>query len=579
MIPCCEPTRSRAHSRAVRGLFLGIAIAAALRAAPHPIAAGPDLHAPAGASTIGGERSALRHAVAVVNDPMSHGVLGDGLLSLAEAIQLHNGTLTFAQLSAAEMAQIGGFSSDISEITIDTAVTPQITVQQDLDIIVDSPHGLLIEGFNGRPVIDLSNSNVHHGFRAANNLCSWRNLVLQGGTFGIDLQQTDASFGGTIVDNVVFDGQSQFALAASGTSVGGYSRVLLDQCTIRNTPRGLRCDERSADRTTVLALFRCTFQVGIAGMDIDVGSGGHGTIYLEAVRIDTPGDGIRLSRQAGANRPVQFQATHLDVTSTDCVSLEGSPTGATDLALRMLDLKAVNGGAALRLWPADIAGCGVVEDSRLRGDCDFLVGAGSTGLTVANCRFTTGHVTFGTSPSQTLQLNQLDFDGCTVATIGSAPVTAVGCSFAGGSLSGAFNAPLLCSWCFVSPPATGLVVLTTPLPSSPLGRFQVLPHDPLVGGSFTLQADLPPGLAALFVLGPTLEVPLLLDQPLHVYLDLDRALVVPGAFRAQQSLVVAVPPWPVLFGTDWVVQAAVWPDPGVIAPELQLPPGRRFVLQ
>jgi hypothetical protein len=314
-------------------------------------------------------------------------------------------------------------------------------------------------------------------------------------------------------------------------------------------------------------------------MDIDVGSGGHGTIWLETLRIDTPGDGIRLSRAANSTRPVQVQATHLDVTSSDCMSLEGSATGATDLALRMLDLNATNGGAALLLWPVGTAASGVVEDSRLRGDCGFLVGGAATGLTVANCRFAAGHVTFGTSPAQALQLNQLDFDGCTVATIGSAPITAIGCSFAAGALSGAMNAPLLCSWCFVTPPATGSVVLTTPLPSSPLGRFRVLPHDPVVGGSFTLQADLPPGLAAMFVLGPTLDVPLLLDQPLHVYLDLDRALAVPGAFRAQQSLVVAVPPWPVLIGTDWVAQAAVWPDPGVIAPELQLPPGRRFVLQ
>nr|MBP8301503.1 hypothetical protein [Planctomycetota bacterium] len=46
------------------------------------------------------------HAVADVTDPLSHGVLGDGLLSLNEAIQLHNGTLLWSQLSAAEQSEI-----------------------------------------------------------------------------------------------------------------------------------------------------------------------------------------------------------------------------------------------------------------------------------------------------------------------------------------------------------------------------------------------------------------------------------------------------------------------------------------
>ena len=44
------------------------------------------------------------HAVAFINDALSHGTLGDGLLSLTDTILLHNGSLLFAQLSAAEQA-------------------------------------------------------------------------------------------------------------------------------------------------------------------------------------------------------------------------------------------------------------------------------------------------------------------------------------------------------------------------------------------------------------------------------------------------------------------------------------------
>ena len=43
----------------------------------------------------------------------------------------------------------------------------------------------------------LSCSVVQHGFRATSNYDNWRNLILQGGNYHIDLVQTDASFGGT----------------------------------------------------------------------------------------------------------------------------------------------------------------------------------------------------------------------------------------------------------------------------------------------------------------------------------------------------------------------------------------------
>ncbi|MEC7726879.1 MAG: hypothetical protein VYD05_15260, partial [Planctomycetota bacterium] len=46
------------------------------------------------------------HQIAFVNDVLSHGAVGDGYLSLNEAIRLHNGTLPVAQLSTAEQAQV-----------------------------------------------------------------------------------------------------------------------------------------------------------------------------------------------------------------------------------------------------------------------------------------------------------------------------------------------------------------------------------------------------------------------------------------------------------------------------------------
>ncbi|MFY9344612.1 MAG: hypothetical protein WAT39_19120, partial [Planctomycetota bacterium] len=99
------------------------------------------------------------HAVAFVNDPLSHGTLGDAFLSLNEAIRLHNGQLALAALSPAEQAQLSlipgtGSTTDVTWIDIDAANTPVITVQQNLTPVLDTTFGLLIKGFGGRPVLD-----------------------------------------------------------------------------------------------------------------------------------------------------------------------------------------------------------------------------------------------------------------------------------------------------------------------------------------------------------------------------------------------------------------------------------------
>ena len=49
---------------------------------------------------------ATAHALAYVNDPMSHGQLGDNFLSLNEAIQLNQGTITVTELSVPEQQPV-----------------------------------------------------------------------------------------------------------------------------------------------------------------------------------------------------------------------------------------------------------------------------------------------------------------------------------------------------------------------------------------------------------------------------------------------------------------------------------------
>src|SRR5690606_29575655 len=74
-------------------------------------------------------------SIANVNDPLSHGTVGDSVLSLDEAIRVANGSLSLASLSAAEQARILGTGA-VQTIVVDAATTPMITIESPLSDVI-----------------------------------------------------------------------------------------------------------------------------------------------------------------------------------------------------------------------------------------------------------------------------------------------------------------------------------------------------------------------------------------------------------------------------------------------------------
>ena len=518
------------------------------------------------------------HSVADVSDPLSHGVVGDGLLSVNEAIQLHNRTLLTSQLSLAEQAQLSGAGADISWINIDASWTPTITVERDFDVIVDLPHGCLIQAFNGEAEFDFRGAGVLHGFRAQSNFCNWRNLILTGGRYGIDLQQTDASFGGTVVDNVRFDGQSQWAFAVSGLTANGYGRVLFDRCRFSNTPTAIRCDESGPLRTTVLVAFNTEIAGVATGMDVVLGSGGAALLQLDRVVVSATGTAIDVRRSIGGDRPLSLAITHLRANAAQCLRLQGSPTGASVLDLHMLDLAAVSGGVALDLGPVGSSIAGVIEDSTLSGAVSVAAGQGTAPLAIHNVRLTSGTVVLGSSGAP-VTVTASRFDGCAVTTLGTAPVTISDSCLVGGSLQGTIGAVLHLNSTFQGAAVGPNVASVAPMAAAQLGSMNLTPQVATTGGQVTLGADLPAGFFGVFVIGPTLELPIYASPDLHVYLDLGCAITLPGLVVGQQGTAVPIPNDPAFWDTDWVAQLAVLAAIGVSGPALQVPPGRRFTIR
>jgi hypothetical protein len=524
------------------------------------------------------------HAIAFVNDPLSHGTLGDGLLSLNEAILLHNGTLLPSQLSAAEAAQLSlipgtGNTSDVTWIDIDAANTPVIAIQQDLAPILDTPFGLLIKGFGDQVVFDFSGPGITHGLRVPANSFSLQDVALVGGPYGIDCTQTDVSGqAGLSLQSVRFEGQAQFGLRVAGTLPNAPGRVVLDRCRFVGAPIAVQIDEAPSGRLGIYEAIDVEVVGAQTGFDAALGAGGFSRFTFDRVSIDASVRGVRIARpSAAANRQVYVEGDLVRVRSADCARIECHGSGLTWAVLRGWDLRASAGGAAFTLGGAGQAVFGEVCEFTTEGAVAVGCGAAPQPLALRNARCANGPVALAASATQALTVTESRFDGCAVSTLGSGPIAVAQSCFVGGSLQGTATAPMQLVDSFAG--AGGAhVAQANPLAAPQLGSMAIAPADPQVGTTVVLQADLPPGLAGVFALGFTAAAPAVLGPTLRLYFDLASYVLLPGLYVGQQSCPWAIPAASAFVGTDLVAHFAVLPA-GIPAPWLQLPPPRRFVLR
>ena len=524
------------------------------------------------------------HAVADVTDPLSHGVLGDGLLSLNEAIQLHNGTLLWSQLSAAEQSEIQlipgtGNALTIAWIDIDGSSTPVITIERDLDPIVETTYGLLLRGVNDAPVFDFSGTGITHGFRVPANSVAFQDLIFSGGPYGADVTQTDVSGQiGTSFLRVRVENVAQFGVRVTAATAAGVGRVILEDCTFTNCPIALSCRETGAQRTTIFEARNIAVTGATTGFEFVLGPGGTGRYTLDRLEITASGHGLHLQRPAGADRSTLLESTFVQIRAQHCAVLDGATTGVTQATLRMWDLRAPAGGTALAFGNTGDTIQGDLDELTLDGAVTVRTGGALQPLTLANLRCKNGNVVLATLPNQSLSVRDARFDNCQVQSQGAAPIPLQGCCAVSTTVVGTATAPFVATASHL-PAAGAFVQQNAPVNLPQLGSMSIAPETVQVGGSVAFQANLPAGLFGLFVLGYTDPVPTLLARPLHVYSQPALTFTVPGIYRAQQSYVWTLPNVPWFAGFDFVVQFAVVPDPGMVAPWVQLPPGRRFVLR
>lgn len=535
------------------------------------------------AAVVGG--GPVFHAVAFVNDPLSHGQIGDGLLSLNEAILLHNGQLSTTQLSPLELAQLSlipgtGSTTDVTWIDIDSSNTPVITIQQDLAPVLDTTFGLLLKGFGDPVVFDFTGPGLTHGMRVPANAMTIENAVFLGGVYGLDVVQTDVTGQpGCVLQDVRFENQATFGLRVVATTQNGVGRVILDRCQFVNCPTAVTLDESGPGRISIFESYDVDIRGGAGGIEAVLGAGGSTRYTFDRLTIDASAWGIRFVRALQADRSMYLEGKFVRVQASDCVSVPCSPNGAgTWAVMHLWQLQAAPGGRALRLGQAGDRLFGDLTELVLDGDVAIGAGAAAMPLQLSNARGRNGNWNLASSAAQTLTVRETRLDGCVVQAGGTGPITATSCCFVGGSLIGSAAAPLQLDGCHAVSPGAFVQVLS-PVPSQQLGSMSITPAEPQLGSSVQFLADLPPGLVGAFALGLRPATAPLSVPPFQLYLDPAAFVMMPGIYQLQQGYTWNLPSSPMFAGTDLVVQLAVLPLPGVPAPWLQLPPGRRFVLR
>ncbi|MGK0301907.1 MAG: hypothetical protein ACI89X_002787 [Planctomycetota bacterium] len=524
------------------------------------------------------------HAIAFVTDPLSHGVVGDGLLSLNEAIRLHNGTLTIGQLSVSEQLQTSllpgtGGTGDVTWIEIDAEFTPTITIEQDLESIVNSTFGLFIRGSGGVPTFDFSGAAVTRGILSTSSNLILQDLHLLGGPYGLDVYQSDVTGQpGCSLHGVVFENHTQFGLRVTGTLAGTIGRLIVEECQFLNVPDAIELDETLADRTTIFEAHDVLIAGAIDAIDLAVGTGGTARFTFDRVIIECSGVGIDLLAPATGGRPLLIEGNNTRVRAPVCARFDGANDAVTWMQCGMWSLLATPGGTALDLGVVGNQVYGDINEFRCVGDVTIATGGTVLPLIVRNMRCKDGAVTLSTTASQPLAVTESRFRNCTTDSVGTGAVSLDNSSFEGGSLGSASPAgSLQATSCFIANPGAG-VTASQSLTQAHLGSMEVVPDDGLIGGSIQFFADLPAGLVCAFAVGNVPGVLPVLPYPFYVYLDTAGFVFLPGVYLGQQSALWAIPNLSQFRGHDLIVQAIVLPLGGVQAPALQLPPGWRFVL-
>lgn len=494
--------------------------------------------------------------VATVNDPNSHGTVGNSLLSLDEAIQLANGTLAISSLSAAEQAQLSAQSGLIETIMINAATTPRITLQRVLSNVVGLMHAhvhIAIEGVSNAgqaPVLDGGTLSVVLPLRT--NHAHVHNLVIEGGQVGIEYDTTLHFHTGEIgeIGEVDLEGQSAVALRVinPATPTAMQAPLMLHEVHIHDAPVGIEIRDDSNSGNIDISGEHVHIEHCDVGIDVVVGSllGDH-KLALMGAEIDAHEAAVRFMRNATSTSRWTLRGVHGQYHGIDCgFELMGNAISTTVVELHHAQVHAgvMTGSCALSAGPQNGHLSLTATETLFVGPVTVAAGAAGSLVKLHNNRLESGAVTLNLTGGQAADVQWTNFTSAPVTVANSTAVT-VGfdtCEFVRSGLTDQSSGRVALANCFLGDsPLSGNINNQRPQANPWIGRASVAPIDPPVGTYTDLTLDLHAGTAAVWMLGLIEDSPITTGTPFRFYVDLTSVIVLPGLHQLHSRVRLPIP--------------------------------------
>lgn len=524
----------------------------------------------------------LAMVFAHVNDTRSHGVVGDGLLSLDEAIRLANGTLMPMQLSAAERARIQGMGSMVDGIRVDAMTTPVITLEAELTALTGMAMGMVVvEGMPDpmgmRPV--LAGGTFPKVLALRGHDMEVMGFEFRGGQVGLDANMMMGTMAmAPMVRDCLFDGQTVACIKAH--SMGSeMTHLMVEETSFRNAPRGILIeDNANGGMVEVDGEWNDWDGVQVA---VDIVENGRSNMSMAMFWRCTMRNGaqfFRVRRGATSNSQLMLRMVHCDfVTSGDTVDVQGVNGGLTIVHHHHSRFTAGAGRKALWCHPRtgefDVHG----SEMEFRGDVSIAANLFTQRIWMQNNVHMGGTFTLDTGGSlPNLLWNRFEGTQVVVPPTATTQVRLRSCEFWNAAVNGqALAAPVTMEGCYSNGTSmAGQVTVQNAAAAPFLGRTTVTPSNPQVGSVLTLACDMPFGVGLVWDFAIAMPRPVTTREPVRIYGDVATAVVLPGYSVFQSTTNVPIPANPNLIGLEFHVQGVQVPIvAGSAAPAYYLPTG------
>ena len=523
-----------------------------------------------------------------VTDSMSHGTLGDAQLSLDEAIRLANGSLTLAQLSPAEAANVTGLGSFVDEVEMDPMVTPMITLEGSLTPITGQAgsfvhvHAMVVGHGHAATRVVVDGGPFGNVFTLRTHRCEVAGLHITSGQVAFDVETTQ---GGLIealmarIDDCDMHGQTTAAVRLSATG-NARSSVMLHHCEFHNLQRAILIDDQGVGGFSMLHAMHCHFDAVQTGCEASVSASG-GAMSMAMFDRSEFKQGqqfLRVQRAPTGNQQYMVRLLHCDIsTSGDAVDIQGNALGMTMVHHHHSTLAAGLGQKALAVGPKtalfDVHG----SEMEFLGDVLVRCNLFTQRVWQQNNVYRNGVVTFdcdGSLPN----IAQNHYANCqlVVPSTARSALRLRSCELVNSSVAGqSLFAPVAMQDCWRSGASmSGFVSETQAAGGRFLSQASVSPTHVDLGGTFDLSSDAPQGVWNFWVMAVGVEQPNTTEEPFRYYGETLGAEAIWLTF-GQTNVTMTMPNDPAFLSWEFYFASATWSQLPY-GPQVTLPRGGRI---